>query len=689
MGPQLRLLLAIICSSGAMTAPNVMFGRIASPGFPDTYPNHVQRTWNLTVPQGYIIQLYFTHFDLELSYLCEYDYVKIITSGKEMALLCGRESTDTEEAPGNKRYYSIDNSMAIIFRSDYSNEKRVTGFEAFYAAQDVNECDHQLNDEPICDHYCHNHLGGFYCSCRLGFSLHSDRRTCTANCKDQLFTGRSGEITSPDYPSSYAKLSSCTYKIEVEDGFIINLQFVETFDVESHPDVACPYDRLKIKTSKKEYGPFCGNILPPKIETGSNKVDIAFDTDLSGTHTGWKIQYTTVGRPCPDPVVPTKGRIHPVQKKYVVKDKFTLSCQTGYMLMQGDYILPSFTAECQKDGSWNKPMPRCNIIDCGQPEDIDNGKMAYVTKAGVTQYGAEIQYTCNGTYYSMRANNNGIYRCGAAGVWETTTGEKTLPVCDPECGQKTIKATKRIYGGQDASLGDFPWQVLILFRGGAVSGGALLRDGWVLTAAHVVSDISDISDMTLKMGLLRLLSKDYVEAQPEKVFIHEGFLNDNFNYNNDIALIKLKTKIQIKSNVLPICLPGKENRFQVTTGDTGAVAGWGYTERGVLARKLKFVEVDVMDHNTCKATYASKKASNGKAYIVTDNMICAGSEGGGKDSCQGDSGGPLVFLDVPSKKWYVGGIVSWGLECGVAKQYGAYTKIANYISWIQNIIEKN
>ncbi|XP_069097333.1 mannan-binding lectin serine protease 2 isoform X2 [Pleurodeles waltl] len=180
MGPQLRLLLAIICSSGAMTAPNVMFGRIASPGFPDTYPNHVQRTWNLTVPQGYIIQLYFTHFDLELSYLCEYDYVKIITSGKEMALLCGRESTDTEEAPGNKRYYSIDNSMAIIFRSDYSNEKRVTGFEAFYAAQDVNECDHQLNDEPICDHYCHNHLGGFYCSCRLGFSLHSDRRTCTA-----------------------------------------------------------------------------------------------------------------------------------------------------------------------------------------------------------------------------------------------------------------------------------------------------------------------------------------------------------------------------------------------------------------------------------------------------------------------------------------------------------------------------
>ncbi|XP_069466043.1 mannan-binding lectin serine protease 2 isoform X2 [Ambystoma mexicanum] len=179
MGLGLCLIVVIACFTGGSTAPDVMFGRITSPGFPNSYPNNDQRIWNLTVPQGYIIQLYFTHFDLELSYLCEYDYVKIISKGKDVATLCGRQSTDTEEAPGNQRYYSIDNAMTIIFRSDYSNEKRVIGFEAFYAAQDVDECQTHLDEDTICDHYCHNHLGGYYCSCRLGFSLHSNKKTCT------------------------------------------------------------------------------------------------------------------------------------------------------------------------------------------------------------------------------------------------------------------------------------------------------------------------------------------------------------------------------------------------------------------------------------------------------------------------------------------------------------------------------
>lgn len=32
---------------------------------------------------------------------------------------------------------------------------------------------------PPCDHHCHNHLGGFYCSCRRGYVLHGNRRTCS------------------------------------------------------------------------------------------------------------------------------------------------------------------------------------------------------------------------------------------------------------------------------------------------------------------------------------------------------------------------------------------------------------------------------------------------------------------------------------------------------------------------------
>lgn len=59
--------------------PTPVFGRLASPGFPEKYADDQELHWNLTAPPGYRLRLYFTHFHLELSYLCEYDFVKVPT----------------------------------------------------------------------------------------------------------------------------------------------------------------------------------------------------------------------------------------------------------------------------------------------------------------------------------------------------------------------------------------------------------------------------------------------------------------------------------------------------------------------------------------------------------------------------------------------------------------------------------
>ncbi|XP_055471227.1 mannan-binding lectin serine protease 2 isoform X1 [Psammomys obesus] len=676
----LGLLWSVVASPLSSKWPEPVFGRLASPGFPGQYGNNQDRSWTLTAPPGYRLRLYFTHFNLELSYRCEYDFVKLSSGTKVLATLCGQESTDTEQAPGNDTFYSLGPNLEVTFHSDYSNEKPFTGFEAFYAAEDVDECQVSLGDSVPCDHFCHNYLGGYYCSCRVGYVLHQNKRTCSAQCSGQVFTERSGELSSPEFPQPYPKLSSCTYSIRLEEGFSVILDFVQSFDVETHPEAQCPYDSLKIQTDKGEYGPFCGKTLPRRIETHSNSVTITFATDESGDHTGWKIRYRSTAQPCPDPMAPPNGHILPVQAKYVLKDSFSVFCETGFELLQGSVPLESFTAVCQKDGSWDQQIPQCIIIDCGPPDDLPNGHTEYVTGPEVTTYKAAIQYSCEETFYTM--HGDGKYVCEADGFWTSSKGEKSLPVCEPVCGLRTHTLRGRIIGGQPAKLGDFPWQVLLL--GETTAAGALVHDNWILTAAHVVYGKTEAqSSLDIRMGILKRLSPNYTQAWPEAVFIHEGYTH-GAGFDNDIALIKLKNKVTINRNIMPACLPSKAAASLMKTGDTGTVAGWGLTQRGFSARNLMFVDIPIVDHQKCTAAYEKHPHSGAR---VTANMLCAGLDAGGKDSCRGDSGGALVFLDNETQQWFVGGIVSWGsINCGEPDQYGVYTKVINYIPWIKNIM---
>lgn len=54
-----------------------MYGEILSPNYPQGYPNDVKESWEISVPPGYGIRLYFTHLDIEPSQDCEYDSVKV------------------------------------------------------------------------------------------------------------------------------------------------------------------------------------------------------------------------------------------------------------------------------------------------------------------------------------------------------------------------------------------------------------------------------------------------------------------------------------------------------------------------------------------------------------------------------------------------------------------------------------
>lgn len=229
------------------------------------------------------------------------------------------------------------------------------------------------------------------------------------------------------------------------------------------------------------------------------------------------------------------------------------------------------------------------------------------------------------------------------------------PVPDP-----SVPGMEKIVGGVEAVKGEFPFIVSLQSSwGGHFCGGSLIKKNWVLTAAHCIPGGIE----TVVIGLHDQSSQDVERLAVEKVIPHPDYNNKPQDF--DFALIQLKGE----SKFSPVAL----NRAEIPAEAQMVTAGWGATsEGGGLANLLQKVTVPYVTADRCSKAYPGK---------ITERMLCAGFDKGGKDSCQGDSGGPLVLGSGDQR--VLAGVVSWGEGCARPNKYGVYSKVSSVLEWIE------
>jgi len=169
---------------------------------------------------------------------------------------------------------------------------------------------------------------------------------------------------------------------------------------------------------------------------------------------------------------------------------------------------------------------------------------------------------------------------------------------------------------------------------------------------------------------------------------------DPVRFTNDLAILELEEAIDLASSagVSAACYPTCDSMFDFEfkngTGSRCWVAGWGKDGiKGNFKTTMHKVDVPIVNDRQCENSLKDAIRSQGQTAFANSlrlhsSEICAGGEQG-KDACEGDGGAPLVCEGM-SGHWYVIGIVTWGVDCGLPGVPGVYARVRHFRNWIDN-----
>uniref|UniRef100_A0A3P9BIQ2 trypsin n=1 Tax=Maylandia zebra TaxID=106582 RepID=A0A3P9BIQ2_9CICH len=215
----------------------------------------------------------------------------------------------------------------------------------------------------------------------------------------------------------------------------------------------------------------------------------------------------------------------------------------------------------------------------------------------------------------------------------------------------------RIIGGRDAAPHSLPYMASVQLQGRHLCGGALVREDFVLTAAHCETR----GIPTVVLGVDSLTG---TEPTKQQFLVVKSFPHPDYDgHKNDIMLLKVRTTA-VLFFLLLISFSAEPEGPSVSSSS------------GDLSETWQEVNVTTLPQMICKRRWGQ--------VPITQSMVCGVGSHSLQGFCSGDSGGPLVCDGDAA------GVISFsGRRCGDPQTPDVYTRISSFRAWIQRVLNDN